>query len=75
MTGQPPYAEIKNDVATLRLINQGQMPLRSVDFTNPQIIPDDVWAICQKCWNLVPKQRPSMQVVFSEFNSVIDGGT
>ena len=73
MSGRPPYAEVRHEAAAMTMISQGQIPLRSVDFSDPKIISDDVWAICQKCWNFVPKQRPSMHEVFSELTSLTDG--
>ncbi|KAF8589944.1 ras GEF [Ramaria rubella] len=67
MSGKLPYDEVKNTAAVLSLIHQGQVPLRPAERV---VLTDEIWAICQKCWNIVPRQRPAMHAVFMEIQEI-----
>lgn len=49
-----------DDADIKRRVKQGCHP------SHTTMIPDDIWTIAERCWDLSPKGRPSMQVLVDE---------
>ena len=53
-SGKIPYVNTPNEVAVLLGLVNGTLP--SYD----PIVPDLMWAVCKRIWNLDPLSRPSI---------------
>ena len=54
------------------MIVQGELPKQPSDWTATNILANEIWALCQKTWNLEPKLRPTMREVVAILTSLID---
>jgi len=70
ISGNHPYNKIVNDVVVFGEIKDGQIPSRPQDTKFSNGLSDELWAICQHCWIIVPSQRPSMREVFSKISRI-----
>ncbi|KAJ3489668.1 hypothetical protein NLI96_g1953 [Meripilus lineatus] len=57
--GIRPYNDI-SDAGIKRRIKQGYHPPHTM------MIPDDIWALAERCWDMSPMRRPSMEVLVDE---------
>ncbi|KAF8510231.1 kinase-like domain-containing protein [Hysterangium stoloniferum] len=71
MSGQIPYADIISVGPVIGMISRGELPTRPGMNINPAL-SDEIWAVCQKCWIFVPRQRPSMREVSRELSSLLN---
>jgi len=55
-TGLLPFPHISSDAKVVIIVSKGGRPLRE---HCPQIT-NDIWRLLEQCWNIDPKQRPSM---------------
>jgi tetratricopeptide (TPR) repeat protein len=62
VSGHAPYHEVVKDVAVIKPITEGRVPLQSPNIS----ITEDIWGICQQCWNIMPERRPSMRDVHAK---------
>ncbi|KAF7308507.1 Protein kinase domain-containing protein [Mycena chlorophos] len=59
--GQPPFCEIKEDMAVVLRVLEGYRSPRPCDpATGQPLISHALWAIVERCWTHDPAQRPSM---------------
>jgi hypothetical protein len=58
MSGKPPFAGIKNNLAVMKAKTVGDTPKLSDYPTIPQ--RDARWRIMEACWSTDPSKRPTM---------------
>jgi len=63
-TGAIPFSHIKNDASVIMFILSGGRPKQE---RCPQI-NDEIWEMLEKCWDVVPKRRPSMATLSRFFS-------
>lgn len=57
--GNSPYNDV-GDIDIKRRVKQG------CHLPHTMTIPDDIWAIAERCWDMSAKRRPSMRVLVDE---------
>jgi Protein tyrosine and serine/threonine kinase len=63
-TGAIPFSHIKSDASVIMFILSGGRPKQE---RCPQI-NDEIWEMLEKCWDVVPKRRPSMATLSRFFS-------
>ena len=38
----------------------------------PESISRRLWALCQKCWNILPEERPPMRIVAKDVEETLN---
>ncbi|KXN87744.1 hypothetical protein AN958_08220 [Leucoagaricus sp. SymC.cos] len=59
LTGDPPYATVKNHLAVYGLVQAGKLPDRPAYSR----ISDALWSLFEKCWRKEPDSRPTISEV------------
>jgi len=62
LTHDVPYRDIEDPYEATTQISKGLLPPRPEYSTNSEVakIERFMWSLCERCWNLNPKLRPSM---------------
>ena len=69
MTQKLPYHEIPNNLGVIASVLQNILPLRP-DCADDTTIGHDIWHMCERCWDIKPNERPSMQELAKELSDV-----
>ncbi|KLO09791.1 kinase-like protein [Schizopora paradoxa] len=65
LTKDRPFAFLKEDLHVILFVSQGRLPKQPTFSTIPDVaaIEHFMWSLCNKCWNLDPNLRPSMDEI------------
>jgi serine/threonine protein kinase len=64
ITEVPPFSNISRDAAVIHArISKKQTPPRP----EKNLVSDELWDLMNRCWSIVPDQRPTMEVVHRFF--------
>ena len=73
VTGKMPFTE-DGDYNVVNLISMGKRPPKPSRFEAPGMTPV-VWKIAEKCWRQKAKDRPEVDAVLQDLQSLADPGT
>ena len=62
-TGEVPFPKLTSLIAAMRMLKGGQPE-------QPPTMPTDLWLLLTQCWDLTPKQRPSMSYVADTLSNI-----
>lgn len=69
MSGVEPFGEVPSQAKVVIYIAKGYTPMPR---NHPELEKGDrLWKLMKKCWNTVPKERPSMGEIIDEVCQVI----
>lgn len=69
MTGKLPFHSQRTDATAVLRIMQGSLPLKD---DCPEI-PEDLWELMQRCWNIDPEKRPNVTKCFPGIQKAAGG--
>ena len=59
MTEELPYSHIRYDTVVITVVGRGDLPRRPTNFS------DGLWSLLESCWNRIPKERVTAEMVVS----------
>jgi len=65
---------VENDVGVLDMLKHFQLPIMpsAEEMNLPESISRRLWALCQKCWNILPEERPPMRIVAKDVEETLN---
>ena len=70
MTGELPFAYIKNSNAAIIHMQQGGRPRRPTDLEiAARGLDDNLWRLLEQCWQADPMNRPKIEEVLNHLES------
>ena len=71
-SGLKPYHQYERDHVVYSQITSGQAPARKdyPNFDKYAPLPDETWALLEKCWEKEPEKRPTIQDVVDELDRI-----
>jgi len=70
ITEEAPFSHLEREAAVVHArINKRQIPPRPPKQDQKEPISDELWNLMMDCWNWVPKNRPTIEVVQKFFIS------
>jgi hypothetical protein len=66
-----PFHTIFNDMAVFRKVFMNEQPPRpTLDECHDTAIPDKLWELIIRCWNVTPEDRPTVFDARTELNKI-----
>ncbi|CUA77259.1 Tousled-like kinase [Rhizoctonia solani] len=71
-SGQVPYHQFETNFRICTEITSGRALKRAdyPDFDKYAPLPDKTWALLERCWNIIPEERPTIQKVTEELDQI-----
>jgi len=71
-TGKPPFSTngYINDIQVLVAVNSGVMPKRPTTQTLVCALSDELWGLVERCWQSHPDERPNLNRITEELDSL-----
>ncbi|KAG9123001.1 hypothetical protein FRC07_000366 [Ceratobasidium sp. 392] len=72
ISGLPPYHEHKQAHSVMLDIGRNKRPVRAkyADFEQYALRPDEMWALLERCWEIEPQKRPTIDEAIVELERI-----